>query len=228
MATITTKHKNPLTIGIDRDTLSLMDLELIDANKGAADVLNPGDKIRTDGKDHLITEDHFESPDDLALLLSRLSGGKVQLVSKKNSDGFYLLFSDVEKLSLELAYIYSIIGQGTPFDDTLLLSGHEKLSGTDLTKLVLPLNPAENLCPAFSGHVQEDCYAAHIDYMSSAFLFDRSVEESVALGDEIKRKFENGDALDESTLTRFFEEHHFALQTYRDAVLDSAMRLKGF
>jgi hypothetical protein len=205
-----------------------MDLELIDANKGAADVLNPGDKIRTDGKDHLITEDHFESPDELALLLSRLSGAKVQLVSRKNSGSFYLLFSDVETLSLELAYIYSITDHTTPSDDELLLAGHETLSAADLTKLVLPLNPAENLCPAFNGHVQENCYAAHIDYMSSAFLFYKSVEESVVLGDSIKRKFKTDDTLDESTLTQFFEERHFALQTYRDAVLDSAMRLKGF
>lgn len=228
MTVLATKDTKSLTIGIDRDTLSLMGLELIDNGKGITAILNPGDKIRTGSKDYIVTEDHFKSPDELSALLSHLSGAKVRLVTRRNSGHFYLLFSDAEKLSLELKYVYDIAGLDTPSDDTLLMDGRNKLSAADLGELSLPLNPAENLCPASDGRIQEDCYAAHIDYMSGAFLFYKSVEESAALGASIKHKFETGGVLDELTLTRFFEERHFALQIYENAILTGAQQLQRF
>lgn len=222
-----TKYSRTLPLGIDRDTLSLLDLQLIDAKKGMTAVLNPGDKLQSGGVDHMVTDEDFASAGALSKRLSELSGAKVRVVGDHSSERYYLLFSDVENLSFRLDYVFEIHGQDRQSDDELLLDSHDKLAAKDLAKLGFPLNPVENLCPVIAGQVREDCYAAHIDYMSSAFLFSNSIDQIAALGATIESQFAAGFAIDEAALKRFFEERHFALQTYDAAVLAGARRLKG-
>lgn len=223
-----TNRSNPITVGIDSDTLALLDIVLVDSKKGPTSVLNPGDKIRSASGEYRITDDDFASTTNLAARLAEISGAKVRLIEKPAAGHFYLLFSNGETLSEELSYVFDVGGCERQFDDKLLISDKNEFSGASFAKLTLPFSPVENLCPTVNDGVNADCYSTHLDYFSASFLFTNSVDKATTLGRTIKVNFDRDISITANQLGEFFEARQNAMEIYDSAILPSVQRLKSY
>lgn len=223
-----TNRSNPITIGIDSDTLALLDLVLMDSKKGPTTVLNPGDKVRAASGEFRMTEDDFASTTNLATRLSEISGAKVRLIEKTAAGHFYLLFSDGETLSEELSYVFDVGGSERQSDDKLLISDKDEFTGASFAKRSLPFSPVENICPTDDDRVNADCYSTHLNYFSASFLFTDAVDKATTLGRTIKINFDRDKSITANQLGEFFEARRVAIEIYDSAILPSVQRLKGY
>lgn len=226
--TISTNHIDPITVGIDSDTLALLGLGLVDSKKGVKNVLSPGDTIRSENGESRMTLDDFTSTTQLATHLAEISGAKVRLIEKSSNGHFYLLFSEVKTPTHELSYVIDVGGRELQFDDNLLITNKKEFSDESLSKLSLPFSPVQNICPSNGAFVNADCYTTHLDYLSASFLVADTVEKANAYGATIKANFESNDDISSDLIDEFFEARRFAEEVYNSAVRPNSQRLKKF